>query len=715
MYNTVKNQEKLIFKHFSNKGYSLFAALGKEVLIGVLAIPMLSSAQAAEGKAMDNETMHADSLVHNGKDIGEVVVTASRAPLTLAQQARTVTVLTQRDIAALPAQSINDLLKYAAGVDVRQRGPIGAQTDVSVRGGNDEQVAILLNGISISDPQTGHNAFDIPVNPSDIERIEVLEGPAARVYGTSSLLGAINIVTKKNLSSDRISTSASPSATQWQADGYLEGGSHGYLSAGARAAVANSQWQHSLSTGYSRSDGYTRSKGGHLSTDYSGLHSFYQGSYSDPNVIVSWHAGLSTRGWGSSTFYSKNFDNQYEHTFKSFTAIQAETRQGRIHLRPAIYWNHQYDRFELFRGDDAVTGMTLANGNTLKIPFNYHRADIFGANLNSWFDWALGRTAMGLELRNEDLVSTNLGEALHKAKPIHGTDRYYRYGLDRTNIQLALEHNIFLGPLTVSGGIIAVKNSWADMPMKVYPSADLSLQLSPVWKLYASYNSSLRMPSVTELYYSVGGFKADAHLQPEELNAFEAGMKMTANGISGNMSAFYNHYKNLIDWIVDGTKDENGNLVAKSVNFGKINAYGFEGTIAFDFLRLIPSQHVLRSFTTSYCYIQQSEEQNEGITSNYVLEYLKHKWVSQLGLNLCRKLSLDISYRLHHRMGAYRDTAGELQRYGTYGLLDAKLSWNERSWSAYVEGNNLFDKNYEEVGNVPQPGIWIIGGVKIKL
>ena len=86
-------------------------------------------------------------------------------------------------------------------MDVRQRGPIGAQTDVSIRGGNYEQITILLNGINICDPQTGHNAFDFPVDISDIVRIEVLEGPAGRVYGTSSLVGAINIVTKPTLPS----------------------------------------------------------------------------------------------------------------------------------------------------------------------------------------------------------------------------------------------------------------------------------------------------------------------------------------------------------------------------------------------------------------------------------------------------------------------------------------------------------------------------------
>jgi iron complex outermembrane receptor protein len=107
-----------------------------------------------------------------------------------------VTVLSRQEIQAAPVQSVNDLLKQFVGVDVRQRGAIGAQTDVSIRGSNYEQIAILLNGINIGDPQTGHNVFSLPIDISDIERIEVLEGPAGRIYGTSSLLGAINIVTK---------------------------------------------------------------------------------------------------------------------------------------------------------------------------------------------------------------------------------------------------------------------------------------------------------------------------------------------------------------------------------------------------------------------------------------------------------------------------------------------------------------------------------------
>ena len=127
------------------------------------------------------------------ESIDSITVTATRVPVALHSTARIVTLLDSMTIASAPAETVNDLLKYALGVDVRQRGAMGMQTDISIRGGTYNQVAVLLDGINITDPQTGHNSFDFPVNLCDIERIEVLEGPAARVYGTSSLLGAVNM------------------------------------------------------------------------------------------------------------------------------------------------------------------------------------------------------------------------------------------------------------------------------------------------------------------------------------------------------------------------------------------------------------------------------------------------------------------------------------------------------------------------------------------
>ena len=686
-YNSNKKQGVFKFKRFGRKGYSLFAVLGRVVVVGVLSVATLSKSHA-EGvgvkPVIDNDTT---DKTDRELTLDEVSVTGSRAPLTRAQAARMVTVLERADIQAAPVQSVNDLLKYVASVDVRQRGPIGAQTDISIRGGNYEQITILLNGINICDPQTGHNAFDFPVDISEIERIEVLEGPAGRVYGTSSLLGAINIVTRPRPTS---SVSA-----------HIEGGSYGYLSAGARANVASGKWNNQLSGSYSRSDGYQRNSAGGLNSDYSGGKAFYQGTYDDDIVSVSWHAGLSTKDFGSNTFYGAKWDDQFEHTLKTYTALQAETKKGSFHLKPSIYWNHSYDRFELFR--DAAE----------KYPFNYHRTDIFGVNLNGYFDWILGRTAVGAELRNEDLLSGNLGEPLDNPHHISGTDRYYDHGINRTNISFVVEHNILLRRFTLSAGLVAVKNSWNGMNMKVYPGIDASYRIGDSFKIFANYNTSLRMPSVTELYYSVGGHVADKNLKPEEISSVEAGVKYADHGITTQASVYHNNWKNMIDWIRNTA--DGPDAPWQSVNFTEVKATGFQAQLTLNFRQIVPTQRILKSFNASYNYLFQNKDIDSSVESKYSLEYLRHKLVANLQLNIVSRLDLGINFRWQDRRGIYTDFDGTVKEYSPYSVVDARLSWTAPKYKLYLEANNIFDKNYIDYGCVPQPGTWLIAGLSVEL
>ena len=237
MYKPTFNMKRqvLVFRHFGNKGYSLFACLGREVVCSVLSVATLTYASAESVSTNPVMTDSASMTTAREMMLEEVSVTGSRAPLTKSQAARMVTVLDRADIAQAPVQSINDLLKYAIGVDVRQRGPIGAQTDISIRGGTQDQIILLLNGINICDPQTGHNAMDLPIDLSEIVRIEVLEGPAGRIYGSSSLVGAINIVTRP--------------ASETSTNITLEGGSYGYGKISARSNLKQGAWNNQLSAG----------------------------------------------------------------------------------------------------------------------------------------------------------------------------------------------------------------------------------------------------------------------------------------------------------------------------------------------------------------------------------------------------------------------------------------------------------------------------------
>ena len=667
------NQRKAIrFRQFSRKGYALFACLGRVVTIGVLSVATLRAAAVTTPDSLSvvggsSANIADDDSPDKEATLDDVEVTGSRAPLALGQAARMVTVLSRDEIQAAPVQSINDLLKMAVGVDVRQRGPLGAQTDIGIRGSTQEQITILLNGINICDPQTGHNTFDLPCDLSDIIRIEVLEGPASRVYGTSSLVGAINIVTNDGKNK--------------RSEVRVEGGSFGYLSAAAKLSIVNSQ----LSINYTRSDGYQRSKAGALNSDYSGVKAFYQGAYAKEQIRLNWHAGISSKGWGSNTFYSAKFDEQYEKTTKLFTALQGET-EGFIHFRPAIYWNRSYDRFELIRGSEA------------KVPFNHHRTDVFGINLNSYFDWQWGRTALGAEFRNEDIVSGNLGEPLNNP---HG---HYKYGLNRSNLSFYLEHNLLLKKFTISAGLIAVKNTWNEMPFTLYPGIDASLRLGDHWKLYASYNASLRMPSFTELYYSVGGHKADKYLKPEEMKALEGGIKYSSHRITAKASIFHHHARNMIDWVMD-TRD--ADPVWQSVNHTKINTLGEEITLN--------SQLSSLNVQLSYCHLHQSKDEQPFLQSQYSLEYLRHKVTAQVQMHLWEAFDLTLNYRWQDRMGSYTTVDGEVRAYHPYSVVDARLSWDQAGYAIYLEGNNLTNHRYVDYGNVVQPGCWITAGIKLKV
>lgn len=670
------------FRRYSNRSYAVFSTLKSPVSIGVMTVAMLASAPVSGISAQTAEKNNAGEKLY---ELEEVEVTGSRVPLTVSQAARIVTVLDREAIAAAPVQSINDLLKYAVGVDVRQRGDMGVQTDISIRGGTFDQITILLNGINICDPQTGHNAADFPVELSEIERIEVLEGPAGRVYGTSSLVGAINIVTR--------------TAKDSGAEVFADGGSYGYFKGGAMVSHVKNGLSNQVSGSYSRSDGFSRSKAGNLNADFKYARLFYQGRYENDQVDVRWHAGFTNKDYGANTFYSTLSDEQFEHVRKYYTAVQAETKGDVYHFKPSVYWNRSDDRFEFYRGMPE------------KSPFNYHQTDVYGVNLNNYIQTFLGKTAFGAEFRNEGVRSTSLGEPLNSPIKVPGADADFTLGLNRTNLSFHLEHNIVLRRFTLSAGVIAVKNTGNEMNFRFYPGVDASYQFARDWKVYASYNTSLRMPTFTELYYSVGGHKADKYLKPEEMQAVEVGVKYLRPGIRGTLSLYRYHGTDMIDWIKDISQGDDAPW--QSVNHAVINTMGAEASVLVDIRELMQRDAFVRSVNVSYSYIDQDKETTPNLQSKYALEYLRHKFVAQANFRIWKLLEMNVSYRWQDRMGNYQK-GNSIVSYEPYSLVDARFTWNASQYKIYVEGNNLLNKTYYDHGNIPQPGIWIRAGASYR-
>lgn len=607
-------------------------------------------------------------------------VIGTRVPLSPQHSVRMVQVLTRQQIAATAAQSVNDLLKLVAGVDVRQRGAYGVQTDIGVNGGTSDQLTVLLNGVNISNFHTGHLTMDLPVSVDDIERIEVLEGGASRVYGSSAFSGAINIVTRHS-QDDNLGVS-------------LSGGSFGTAAAGAHLNLGNRQVFNRFSGGYARSDG------GSDNSDFNKGNFFMNGGYNSSDVDIKWQAGVSTMNYGANTFYSAAYNNQYEDNRRYMAAISAETK-GRVHLMPSLYWNRSLDHYLLFRDNPSAYE-------------NFHQLNVYGANLNAYVDWSLGKTAFGAEVRSEGILSNNLGKPMEESEyvKVPGHPSHYTNSDNRTNISYFLEHDLLWDNVTVSLGLLANMNSALDYRFRLYPGVDISWRPAGGWKLYASFNQALRMPTFTDLYYKSPTINGNVGLKPEKSTDYTVGAQYSSPAFQAKVKAFYRRGTDMIDWVKFNAEDS-----YHSANFN-LNNYGVELSSTVNFQEMWGANSFLKQLNVSYAYIYQSRRDDKTIyRSNYALDYLKNKLVVSLNHRVAGKLEAQWDVRVQHRNGAFElytegKPSGTLTPYGTVGLLDLKLQWVEKTYSLYVQGNNLTNHKYYDLGNVQQPGFWFMAGVK---
>ena len=709
-------KQPLTFRHFGRKGYSLFAALGREVKVGVLTVATLSTAAPAlaAGAGLSIQTAEATDSIAAPDDVvlGEATVSASRAPMTAAVAARVVMTLSRDDIAAAGVTSINDLFKLCAGVDVRQRGAFGVQTDVSAGGGTFDQITILLNGVNISSPHTGHLSADFPITAQDIERIEVLEGAAARVYGTQAFTGAINIVTRRE-------------QREVSVHGY--GGMYGYGGGEARVSLPYRHTLHHLSGGYTRSDGATDN------SQFSSSRAFAQGQFSTQNVLLDYQVGYSYKPYGANTFYGAASTDQWESNERWMGALRARTDVGRLHMAPTVYWNRWFDHYQWHAGSPAGE--------------NFHKVDVYGLSLNNWIDWAARslsngglvqqKTSFGIEMRNEGIRSTKLGELLEESQwtevgGINGSthdataNARYKFGANRTNVSGHVEHNVILPHWTFSAGVLANMNTALDTRWRFYPGVDIAWRPTGHWRVYASWNTALRMPTYTDLYYSGTGIEGTRSLKPERTSDVSLKAAYSIPWLTADVAPFFSRKTDMIDWVVRadspaGTPLEAGapavdqkEWVYRSGNFSLSNV-GVRANAAWLPQQLWGKRCPLRKVAVQYAYINEDIEYAEPVlASKYAMEYVRHKVVvSADGCLFSLRnsnahwgggaLNLGLSYRYTDRVTSY-----------SYGLLDARLSWDARHYSVYVDARNILDKTYYDFTYIRQPGIWVIGGVKLR-
>jgi vitamin B12 transporter len=129
-------------------------------------------------------------------ELDPITITASLTPVSASKTGRNILIIRGDMLQKLPVQSIDELLRYVPGVEVQSRGPMGAQADITIRGGTFQQVLVILDGIRLNDPLTGHFSAYIPISAAEIDRIEVLKGASSAIYGTEAVGGVVHIISK---------------------------------------------------------------------------------------------------------------------------------------------------------------------------------------------------------------------------------------------------------------------------------------------------------------------------------------------------------------------------------------------------------------------------------------------------------------------------------------------------------------------------------------
>jgi len=438
-----------------------------------------------------------DSLyIHN---LNEVVISSNRIETPLTQNSKTVQIITAQQIRQSGVTHLVDLLQQIAGIDIKRRGAGAAQADLNIRGGTFDQSLLLIDGVKLDDSQTGHHTLNFLPPPQMVERIEIIKGSAARIYGQNAFTGAINIVTKKE-TPKRLTLD-------------LQKGN--YDQTNGSIFVGNTTEKTSVLGFVSRntSDGYR------YNTDYDYNQFFVKSSFNRHKTPLDLIATYSGRKFGANGFYATpSAVDQYEETQASLVSLSQRFSKGAWIFKPKVYWRRGQDMYEYIR-------------NKPEIYRNLHVTNKLGTAFDTSLASDLGLTGMGIDISRVSIRSNNLGDR------------------SRTMINLFLEHRFYLfnKSIDITPGIAA--NYFSDFGSHSFPGIDLGWQMDPNLRLYANMGATFRIPTFTDLYYSDRNTLGNADLKPEKAISNEIGLRFISPKVSVSLAFYSRKAKNLIDFV----------------------------------------------------------------------------------------------------------------------------------------------------------------------
>lgn len=522
----------------------------------------------------------------------EVIINSTqRIDLPFKKNSRTINIITKEDIKNSAAVNIADVLQQVAGVDIRRRGTGGSQADLYIRGGGFDQTLLLIDGIKMDDAQTGHHTMNAALPIEVIERIEIVKGPASRVFGQNAFTGAINIVTKKNLDNSAFVN--------------VETGSFGQLNGNITAGVSLDNSSHIIHAGRVTSAGYRNN------SDYDNSNYFIKSTFNENKQPIQMIATFLERKFGAENFYTTNPTfNEYEETQNSLLAFTTTFKNEKFKISPRVYWRRNQDMFLLRRFEPAFFR-------------NFHVSNKVGAEANASYKSELGTTGFGVDLAKVFLRSNNLGER------------------NRFMATAFLEHrfNLLDGKLDITPGVAATY--FSDFKFNAFPGIDIGFSITDNLRAYGNVGYTYRIPTYTDLFYSDPATQGNPDLEPEEAFAQEIGIKYFSQKFNASVAVFNRDAENLIDYIRPNTTTG----IFTATNIREVNTQGVEVDAAYNF----KIQDFNQTLAFGYSYLDDNIMDQNPDLSRYSLNTLRHQYVTRLSTQLFKNVRQNIVYKYAER------------------------------------------------------------------
>ena len=548
-------------------------------------------------------------------DLDEVVVLSSKLDLPFSKNFRTVNIISSEDIKNSPVTNVSDLLQEITGIDVRRRGVGGVQGDLYIRGGGFDQTLLLVDGMKMDDAQTGHHTLNMILPLYLIERVEIIKGPAARIFGQNAFNGAINIVTKDLEGEKR---------TVHMKLNELSYGSFEQKNISLSTKITAENIKSLISYSGNRSDGYRHN------TDFKRNNYFVKTSFNTNKSPVNIIASFNENKFGANGFYaSPSATEQYEETQASLLGVTTTINSEKLSITPRLYWRRGQDEYIYIRDNPSVYR-------------NLHKTNKVSAELSGSYFSKSGITGFGVDLSTVNISSNNLGE--HK----------------RTTVNLFADHTfqLFDEKLFISPGIAL--SYFSDMSFHSFPGIDLGYNVSSDFKIYSNIGKTYRIPTYTDLYYSDRTTVGNENLNPESATSTELGLKYNSSNFKFSAALFNRSAKNIIDYVKSSEND-----LWKAENIGSLTTKGYEFDISYSFKSSYDLSNV-NSISIGYTNIRDNNYVTDINFSKYSLNSLKHHLISKLNLKYIKNINHSIVYKYSERSDK-----------SNYSVLDSKIMYKK--------------------------------------